>query len=79
MTVCEFNALDGAAKETAIYNAVHVGHRWDRQHNIILYQRDNFYIEVFYHRELNMITQILTFEDIDRLGPYLPAINIERC
>lgn len=76
MTLYEFKALDEMEQAEAVWDAVHISERWDDEHNILLYQRDNFYIEVFYHRELNVIRRIKSFRNTSQLEPYLGKIDI---
>jgi len=60
----------------AIWSAVHIGERRDSEHNILLYQRDDFYIEVFHHKEYNVIRRIRSFKSIEQLEPYLNQIDV---
>jgi hypothetical protein len=55
MTLYQFIALDEMEQQEAIWEGTHIGDRQDEEHNILLYQIDGFYVEVFYHRELNVI------------------------
>jgi hypothetical protein len=68
MTLYEFNALDEMEQAEAIWDSIHIGERRDAEHNIILYQRDDFYIEVFHHKEFNVIRKIRSFINISQLG-----------
>ena len=75
MTLNEFLDLDEMEQAEAVWDAVHIGERWDHEHNILLYQRDDFYIEVFHHKELNVIWRIHAFRNTDHLEPYLGQIS----
>ena len=75
MTLYEFLVLDEMKQAEAIWDAVHIGERWDHEHNILLYQRDDFYIEVFHHKKLNIIRRIHVFRNADHLEPYLRQIS----
>ena len=44
----------------------------------ILYQLEGFYVEVFYHREENVIKRFRTFSIIAQLEPYLGKIDISK-
>jgi hypothetical protein len=76
MTLYEFNALDEMGQAKAIWNSIHIGERRDAENNIILYQKDDFYIEVFHHKKLNVIRKIRSFLSISQLDPYLGSIDI---
>ena len=78
MTLYEFNALDEMEQAEAVWDGVHIGERWDEEHNILLYQRDDFYIEVFHHKELNVIRRIRSFKNASQLEPYLGQIDITK-
>ena len=58
MTLYEFNALDDMEQAQAVWNAVHIGERWEEEHNILLYQVDSFYVEVYHHKEYNVIRRM---------------------
>lgn len=60
----------------AIWSTLHIGERRDSEHNILLYQRDDFYIEVFHHKEYNVIRRIRSFKSITKLEPYLSQIVV---
>lgn len=76
MTLYDFIALDEMEQQEALWTGTHIADRQDDEHNILLYQIDNFYVEVFYHRELNVIRRYRPFKSIDQLKPYLGQIDI---
>ena len=76
MTLYEFNALDEMEQAQAVWNAVHIGERWEEEHNILLYQVDSFYVEVYHHKEYNVIRRMRSFSSIAQLEPYLGSIDI---
>ena len=76
MTLYEFNSLDEQEQAEAVWDSVHIGERWVEEHNILLYQRDEFYFEVFHHKEYKVIRRIRAFRNVSQLGPYLDSINI---
>lgn len=47
MTLYEFNALDEMEQAEAVWDGVHIGERFDEEHNILLYHIDKFYVEAF--------------------------------
>jgi len=48
MTLYEFNAMDEMEQAEAVWDGVYIADREDIEHRILLYQLDNFYVEVFY-------------------------------
>jgi len=77
MTYKEFNLLSYQEKINETKKATHIMSRNDEQYFIFLYQRKSFYIEVFYHRELNFISALQGFDDTEMLAPYLKKIDLE--
>lgn len=76
MTLYEFNALDEMEQAEALWESEFIADRHDEEHNILLYQRDSFYIEVFHHRQLNVIRRIRSFSSTTQLEPYINNINV---
>ncbi len=78
MTLYQFLALDEMEQQEAIWEGVHIADRDDGEHKILLYQIDAFYVEVFYHKEYNVIRKYLPFNSINKLAPYLKQIEIPK-
>ena len=77
MTLYQFKMLDEMEQAETLWNkGVHIGERFDEEHNIILYQIDGFYVEVFYHREDNDIIKFRTFSSTEQLESYIGKIDI---
>ncbi len=57
--------------------AVHVGDRLNGPHSIMLYQFDNFYVELFYNSLDNEIQRFRGFINPDLLTPYLNQIDLQ--
>ncbi len=68
--------LDEMEQHEAIQDGVHIADREDEEHRILLYQIDSFYVEVFYHKEYNVIRAYRPFASTNPLGPYLDQIEI---
>ncbi len=77
MTLYQFLALDEMEQQEAIWEGVHIADREDEEHKILLYQIDAFYVEVFYHKEYNVIRKYQPFNSMDKLAPYLDKINVQ--
>ena len=60
----------------AIWSGVHIADQEDQEHKILLYQIDSFYVELYYHKELNVIRRFRPFNSVDQLQPYIDQINI---
>lgn len=76
MTLYQFNRLDEMEQAEAVWDAVFVADREDEEHKILLYQIDSFYVEVFYHKEYNMIGRFRSFSSTEQLHPYLDKIKL---
>jgi len=77
MTLYQFNLLDEMEQAEAVWGGTHIGDRQDKEHNIILYQIDGFYVEVYYHRDYNVIRKFRSFSSVTQLEPYLEKLNIK--
>ena len=76
MTLYHFNARDETQKADIIWSGVHLGYRLEGDHNILVYQIDGFYVEVYYHRGFNAIQRFRSFSSVEQLAPYLENIDI---
>lgn len=61
----------------AVWSGTHIGTRPDANFDILLYQVDGFYVEVYYEREHNTITRLRSFSSVNQLEPYLGQIDIK--
>lgn len=55
MTIRQFLAADEMEQIEAVWEGKHVNTRDDGTHTILLYKIDDFYVEVYYHKEYNVI------------------------
>ncbi len=78
MTLYQFNLLDKMEQAEVLWDkAVMVSDRSDETYKYVLYQLDNFYVEVKYHIEYNVIHGLRSFSSTgEPLSPYLNKINI---
>jgi len=76
MTLFQFLALDEMEQQEAIWEGVHIADREDEEHRVLLYQIDSFYVEVFYHKEYNVIRSYRPFSSTEQLAPYLHQMQI---
>ena len=77
MTLYEFNQLDEMQQADAVWNGILIGDRTDNIFNILLYQIDGFYVEVFYQKKRNIIKRIRSFSSTDQLQPYLEKMDLD--
>jgi hypothetical protein len=78
ITLYEFNNLNDNEKYEAIMEyATLVGDRFESQFKILLYQFDNFYVELFYNSQHNAIDKFRSFINQDLLIPYLNQIDLK--
>jgi hypothetical protein len=61
----------------ATWSGTHLAERIEGEFTISLYQIDGFYVEVYYHRENNMIQRFRSFSSTNQLDPYLQQISID--
>jgi hypothetical protein len=77
MTCSYFDQLSEAHQTDVIWETgVFLGRRSEGYYNVLLFQIDGFYTEVWYHAHFNVIIRIESFSDTDRLEPYLDTIRI---
>jgi hypothetical protein len=62
--------------ETLWYNGEQIGRRKEGEFLVLLYQVEGFYVEVFYHTKQKLITKYVSFEDTDRLDPYISNMDL---
>ena len=55
MTIYEFKALSDFEQAEVVWNCTLLAHREDGFFRILLYQVDSFYVEVYYHKEANVL------------------------
>jgi len=71
MTLCEFNLLGEMEQAKAIWSGTHVATRQDEEHEILLFQIDGFFVEVFFDRTYETISKIEAIGNINQLTLYL--------
>jgi hypothetical protein len=57
-------------------NGVCISHRDTEDHCVLLFQLDDFYVEVYFDQNCDEIIQCRSFQDPEVLDPYLDQINI---
>ncbi len=57
-------------------DGAYLGKRYKPDICIMLYQIEDFYIEVYFHQKNNNMVGIASFLNIDNLEPYLEQIDI---
>lgn len=62
--------MDEMEQQEAIWEGTFVGNREDGEHKIALYKIDAFYVEVYYHKEYNVIRKYRPFDDTESLAVY---------
>ncbi|MDQ6763269.1 MAG: hypothetical protein M3015_11660 [Bacteroidota bacterium] len=77
MTLYEFNQLNDPEKAEAVWDGTLIGDRTDNIFNILLYQIDSFYVEVYYQKRRNIIKWIRSFSSTDQLLPYLEKMDLD--
>jgi hypothetical protein len=77
MTVTEFTLLDETTQtEILIEHGIFLTERLYKNFAILLYQIDNFYVEVYHNIRFNVMQGMRSFEDDEALQPFLESIDI---
>lgn len=76
MTLEQFLLFDDDAQLNAVNESVCICSRTEGRFLIMLYQRDGFYIEVFYKKVNHQVVGLFAFNDITMLDPYLEKMPI---
>ena len=78
MNLYEFELLSDNEQIDLLYaDGVYLGKRKAGEYSVVLYQLDNFYVEILYKRYRYYISRIRCFTSTNLLEPYLVQINIE--
>lgn len=77
MTLCEYYHLNQTEQFETLYDhGIHISDRADSEYCIILFQLDNFYVELYFHIEDNVLKKLISFSNIDYIAPYLEQIDL---
>lgn len=77
MTFTEFNILNEIRQtEILLEQGVMIAERMYKQFKIMLYQVNEFYVEVYYHTNYNVIQGFRSFDNTAGLEPYFADIDI---
>ncbi len=79
MTLYQFLQADEMEQAEAVWDGVHIATRDDGEHSILLYQinsTESFYVEVYYHKEHNVLRKFRPFKTTDLLELYADQIDI---
>jgi hypothetical protein len=78
MKKCEYENLPEAEQLELIQNdGVYIGKRWNKKISILLYQINDFYVEVIYRKYRCYVDRIRCFRSTMLLEPYLDQVDIE--
>ena len=72
MTPKQFYNLDEQELAAAIWEGKHVADRQDKEHHILLYKIDDLFVEVYHHKEYNVIRKFRAYTEHELLDIYLP-------
>lgn len=76
MTNYQFNSLNDYQKADAVWDGTYLGDRQEDDCNILLFEVDSFYVEVYYHKKFNNVTRFRSFITTDLLEPYLCQVDL---
>jgi hypothetical protein len=78
MTLFDFRLLTGNEQIKLLYAyGVYVGKRRVKGQVVVLYQLEDFYVEIYYKKYRHYVSSIHSFCSTALLNPYLDQINIE--
>jgi hypothetical protein len=78
MKQCEFELLPQAEQLDLIQeDGVYIGKKWKKNASSLLYQLDDFYVEVIYKKYRCYVDRIHCFSSTALLDPYLEQVDIE--
>ena len=74
----QFNIMDENEKAQTLWdNGTFLTNKSDNLKSVNLYSLGDFYVEVWYDKPQNRITQIRSFKSINNLSPYLDDIELD--
>ena len=77
MTLDEFTFLNETKQaQTLLKKGIFLTERLYKNFSILLYQLDNFYVEVYHNLRFDVMQGMRCFEDDEALQPYLESIDI---
>jgi hypothetical protein len=78
MTITDFSLLTTTGKLAILYkDGVFLAKRRVGSIQVILYQYQKLYVEIFYREYRQVVDRIRCSEDLDILAPYLKHISVE--
>jgi hypothetical protein len=76
MTLNQYKHLSAVEQAAVLWEkGIQIGKRSDPSHIIVLYQIENFYVEMYLHKEENTVKRIRSFRSTGPLRPYLNKID----
>jgi hypothetical protein len=76
MNIHDFIKLDYTGRMEATSSGICVAGRDENIFKVLLYQLNDFYIEVYYNKLYNYISEFVAFDSTDKLDPYLERIQL---
>ncbi len=70
MTLYDFIRLSESEQAKVIRSAQRVADREDKEYLVLLYQIDKFYVEVYYHKEQNVLSKLKPIRSTMELHRY---------
>ena len=77
MTVQHINTLSGNIQyRNLLFNSAFLASRIVRDSSVLLFQREGYYIEIYFDLDGEIIIESRIFESTDELTPYLKEIKL---
>jgi len=76
VTLSQFNLLDENQQTNVIWSGTRVATRREEEHEIVLFQIDGLFVEVFFNRTIEVVRKIEAIENINQLLIYLKPYEV---
>jgi hypothetical protein len=77
MTFDHYKHLSAVEQASVLWEkGIQIGKRSEPSFIILLYQIEDFYVEMYLHKEENTVTRIRSFKSTGQLRPYLDTIDV---
>lgn len=76
MTLEQFRKLEEMEQIELLWPLPVIGHRMENGYQVLLFQLDSFYVELYHHMLRDSLEKLRAFADTQYLDIYLEKINI---
>lgn len=77
MKLYEFNRMDKDSQAQTLKDyGVLIEERLEKEDQVLVYQMQSFYAEVYYHKGYKIIKKLRSFTNADNVFPYVKNVDI---